>query len=163
MEKQALTLSEALDFIRESDDPSEAATLAARMLDDDGLLVVAALDVGARIGSAVTEVDQNGAVRYGALTIALARASDGPISYEDRDVTFSLSGLRLDGALGPPRLDQMLRLLGYARDHSDNLAFLPIDVRADRIAAVAVALGAQPQFVRQLSAMYPTSARELGL
>jgi hypothetical protein len=85
--------------------------------------------------------------------------TDADIEYRDRNVSFHADGVEITNRDGPRMLSDMLRLLNYARDHSDTLVFLPFDMRARRLDAVASECGASVRFTRFVCANFPSLQR----
>jgi hypothetical protein len=56
-------------------------------------------------------------------------------------------------------LSDMLRLLHYARDHSDTLVYLPSGMRDSRLRTVASACCASVPFTRFILARFPSLQR----
>jgi hypothetical protein len=104
---------------------------------------------------------ETGRVQFESMTVRLRKAcsSDADIEYSDWNVLFHADGVDITNHDGPQTLSDMLRLLKYARDHSDALVYLPSAMRARRLEAVASDCGASVPFTRFICARFPSLER----
>lgn len=104
---------------------------------------------------------ETGRVQFESFAVRLRKAgpSDADIEYSDRNVSVHADGMDITNHDGPRTLSAMLRLLHYARDHSDALVYLPPDMRARRLQAVGCDCGASVPFTRFICARFPSLQR----
>ncbi len=152
-------LSAALDRIHQSGAVLETAAVEARGLALHDLWRVAVFHLASMLrqrplamGSAET-----GLVRFEGFTVRLrpSDSNEADIVYYDRKVNIRADGVTLNHRDGPRMLSDMLRLLHYARDHSDTLSYLPGEMRAQRLGAVALDCGTTVPFTRFVCANFP--------
>jgi hypothetical protein len=158
-----LTLAAVLDSIHESGGALGTAVAAALGLPSDELWRVAVLHLAGMLRQQPICGGSFGAdrIRFKSFAVRLqwADASSGDIKYYDRDVSFHADGVDITNHDGPETLSDMLRLLQYARDHSDTLCYLPSEMRARRLEALSSDLGTSVPFTRFICAWFPSLQR----
>jgi hypothetical protein len=142
--------------------PDTAAGVAMRLSSDDlwrvAVMHLAALLRQQPVGAGSPDT---GRVQFGSFALSLQYAgfSEADIEYQDRNVSFYADGLEIRSRDGPRTLSNMLLLLHYARDHSDTLVYLPSEIRARRLEAVAFGCSTSPAFTRFICATFPSLQR----
>lgn len=156
-------LAAVLDRIHESGGDPETAFAAALRLSLDDLWQVIVLHLAGLLrqqplSGASSDKDR---VQFESFTVRLRKVSPGNanIEYHDRNISIRAQGVDIRNHDGPETLSDMLRLLQYARDHSDTLCYLPSEMRARRLEALARDLGAGVPFARFICAWFPSLLR----
>jgi hypothetical protein len=156
-------LAAVLDRIHESGGALETAAASAMGLPSDDLWRVAVLHLAGLLRQQPICGGSFGRdrVRFKSFAVRLrkAGASNEDIKYYDRNVSFHVDGIGITKHDGPEMLSDMLRLLQYARDHSDTLCYLPPEMRTHRLEALASDLGTGVPFTRFICAWFPSLQR----
>jgi hypothetical protein len=156
-------LAALLDRIHESGGAFETASVVALALSSSDRWQVIVLHLAGLLRQEPISGGsfETGRVKFRSIAIRLRKAgpSNADIEYSDRNVRFHADGADITNHDGPRTLSDMLRLLQYARDHSDGLVYLPPEMRARRLEAVASDCGASVPFTRFICARFPSLQR----
>jgi hypothetical protein len=156
-------LTSVLDRLHEAGGASETASAIALVLTPGDLWQVAVLHLAGLLRQEPISggAPEPGRVQFESFSVRLQKAapSDADIEYCDRNIAFHADGVQITNHDGPRMVSDMLRLLQFARDHSDTLCYLPPDMRAWRFEAVASDCGASVAFTRFICARFPSLER----
>jgi|SRR5271156_1380008 len=156
-------LAASLDRIHESGGAPETASAVASELSSDDLWQVIILHLAGLLRQEPISGGsfETGSVQFESFAVRLRKVgtSDADIDYYDRNVSFHADGVEITNHDGPRMLSDMLRVLQYARDHSDTLVYLPSEMRARRLEKVASNCGASVPFTRFICARFPSLER----
>jgi hypothetical protein len=156
-------LAASLDRIHETGGAPETASAVALGLSSGDRWHVIVLHLAGLLRQEPTSGGsfETGKVQFESFAVRLRKAgpSDADIEYRDRNIRFHADGVDITNHDGPRTLSDILRLLQYARDLSDALVYLPSEMRARRLEAVASDCGASVPFTRFIYARFPSLQR----
>lgn len=121
----------------------------------------AALFHAAGLINGIPETVGGGQVSLGRVALSVVPVDNGPILYDDINQSFEIEGAMIIQNDGPSNMSALLSIIQYARDGTDALAFLPNEMRRERIIEIARRSGASERFVRNVIANFQNISKGL--
>lgn len=121
----------------------------------------AALFHAAGLINGIAEAVSGGQISLGRVALSVLPVDIGPIRYDDINQSFEIEGAMIAQNDGPSSMSALLSIIKYARDGTDALAFLPNEMRRERIIEIARLNGASERFVGSVIANFQSISKGL--